>query len=107
MARNFIVTVVVAGRGARRHNRAMRMWSMRMWSAAILLLWSARTLAAAKNLEVYAIDVEGGQATLFVSPSGDSMLVDTGWGGFNSRDALRIGAAGKLAGDRSEEHTSE
>jgi competence protein ComEC len=71
-------------------------------SAGVVLLWSAlwypMPLPAAKNLEIYAIDVEGGQATLFVSPSGDSMLVDTGWGGFNSRDALRIVAAAKMAG---------
>ena len=45
-------------------------------------------LPAAKNLEVYFIDVEGGQATLFVSPSGESMLVDTGWAGFNSGHGL-------------------
>jgi beta-lactamase superfamily II metal-dependent hydrolase len=49
-------------------------------------------------MEVYFIDVEGGQATLFVSPSGESMLVDTGWAGFNNRDALRIAAAAKHAG---------
>jgi beta-lactamase superfamily II metal-dependent hydrolase len=55
-------------------------------------------LSAAKNLEIYSIDVEGGQATLFVSPSGESMLVDTGWGGFNRRDADRIVAAAKHAG---------
>jgi beta-lactamase superfamily II metal-dependent hydrolase len=43
------------------------------------------------------VDVEGGQATLFVSPSGESMLVDAGWpeGG---RDAERIVAAARLAG---------
>ena len=64
----------------------------------MVLLWSAMMLPAAKNLEIYSIDVEGGQATLFVSPSGESMLVDTGWGGHNSRDALRIVAAAKLAG---------
>ena len=45
----------------------------------MVLLWSAMLLPAAKNLEIYSIDVEGGQATLFVSPSGESMLVDTGW----------------------------
>jgi len=43
-----------------------------------------------KPLEIYFIDVEGGQATLVVSPSGQSMLVDTGWPGFNGRDADRI-----------------
>ena len=55
-------------------------------------------LPAAKNLEIYFIDVEGGQATLFVAPSGQSMLVDTGWSGHNSRDADRIAAAAKHAG---------
>ena len=39
------------------------------------------------------IDVEGGQATLVVSPTGESMLVDAGWAGFEGRDATRIPAA--------------
>jgi len=34
-----------------------------------------------KPLDIYFIDTEGGQATLFVSPSGQSMLVDTGFPG--------------------------
>jgi beta-lactamase superfamily II metal-dependent hydrolase len=55
-------------------------------------------LPAARNLEIYAIDVEGGQATLIVSPSGESMLVDTGWGAHNKRDAERVAAAAKAAG---------
>ncbi|MGA8089209.1 MAG: MBL fold metallo-hydrolase [Terracidiphilus sp.] len=50
------------------------------------------------DLYIYAIDVEGGQATLIVSPSGHSMLVDTGWGDNNGRDAVRIIAAMKDAG---------
>lgn len=54
--------------------------------------------AAAANLEVYFIDVEGGQATLLVAPSGQSMLVDAGWPGNNGRDAGRIAAAARLAG---------
>jgi len=67
----------------------------------ILLLLFSRALAsetATANLQVYSIDVEGGQATLLVSPSGQSMLVDTGWPGFEGRDAERIQAAMKLAG---------
>jgi competence protein ComEC len=63
-----------------------------------LLLACAATLSAARNLEIFSIDVEGGQATLFISPSGESMLVDTGWAGFNHRDAGRIAAAAKLGG---------
>jgi len=47
---------------------------------------------------IYSIDVEGGQATLIVAPSGASMLVDTGWPGSNGRDAERIQAAMKDAG---------
>src|ERR1700756_9005 len=34
-----------------------------------------------KTLDIYFLDTEGGQATLFVSPSGQSMLVDTGFPG--------------------------
>jgi competence protein ComEC len=34
-----------------------------------------------KPLDIYFLDTEGGQATLFVSPSGQSMLVDTGFAG--------------------------
>ena len=49
-------------------------------------------------LEIYVIDVEGGEATLFVGPSGDSLLVDTGWPGFDGRDADRIAAAARDAG---------
>ncbi len=64
----------------------------------LLLLACATALPAAKNLEVYFIDVEGGQSTLFVSPSGETMLMDTGYGGFNGRDPGRILAAAKAAG---------
>ncbi|MCU1261604.1 MAG: beta-lactamase domain protein [Bryobacterales bacterium] len=65
---------------------------------AFLAFLCAFPAAAAKPLDVYFVDVEGGQATLFVSPSGQSMLVDTGWAGFNNRDADRIAAVAKLAG---------
>ena len=50
------------------------------------------------DLLIYAIDVEGGQATLLVSPSGSSLLVDTGWPGNSGRDTQRIQAAMKDAG---------
>ena len=49
-------------------------------------------------LEIYVIDVEGGEATLFVAPSGESMLVDTGWPGLDRRDAERIASAAEQAG---------
>lgn len=50
------------------------------------------------KLLIYSIDVEGGQSTLIVSPTGASLLVDTGWGDNNGRDAERIQAAMKDAG---------
>ncbi len=52
----------------------------------------------ASELTVYVIDVEGGAATLFVSPTGESLLVDTGWPGLDGRDADRIAAAARDAG---------
>lgn len=47
-------------------------------------------LLGAKPLEIYFIDVEGGQSTLIVSPSGQSLLIDAGWRGFEGRDSERI-----------------
>src|SRR3569623_240013 len=47
----------------------------------------AQSSASRHNgLLIYSIDVEGGQATLLVAPSGASMLVDTGWPGSGGRD---------------------
>jgi competence protein ComEC len=53
----------------------------------------------AKPLEMYVVDVEGGNATLFVTPSGETVLIDTGNGGAAAaRDAARIVEAAKDAG---------
>jgi competence protein ComEC len=54
--------------------------------------------AAGGKIRVYFIDVEGGQSTLFVTPAGKSLLIDTGWPDNNFRDADRIVAAAKNAG---------
>src|SRR6266403_877888 len=59
---------------------------------------AAAAPGAQKALQIYFIDVEGGQATLFVTPDGKSLLIDTGWPGNNGRDANRIAAAAKDAG---------
>ncbi len=53
--------------------------------------------ALARPLEIYFIDVEGGQATLVVSPSGQSLLIDAGFSNFSGRDADRIAVAAKAA----------
>jgi competence protein ComEC len=57
--------------------------------------WASET---SKPLQIYFIDVEGGQATLVVSPLGESLLIDTGWPGYEGRDADRIVAAAHQAG---------
>ena len=55
-------------------------------AALLLATLTAPRAQAQKPLDIYFIDVEGGQATLFVTPSGESMLIDTGYPGFDDRD---------------------
>lgn len=52
----------------------------------------------APTLDIYHVDVEGGAATLIVTPARESLLVDAGWPGNEDRDARRITAAMKTAG---------
>ena len=52
------------------------------------------------KLRILFADVEGGQATLWVTPGGRSLLVDTGWPGNGGRDADRIAALAHRAGLR-------
>src|SRR6201994_4591311 len=66
--------------------------------AATLMATQATAWAAKRDLRVYFIDVEGGQSTLFVTPTGQSLLIDTGWPDNDGRDADRIIAATKAAG---------
>ena len=63
-----------------------------------LVLTAAAPALFAQVLHIYAIDVEGGKATLYVSPSGESMLVDTGYAGNGGRDVDRILSAAAAAG---------
>ncbi len=64
---------------------------------------------ATKSLQIYFIDVEGGQSTLIVTPRGESFLIDAGFPGdgtfaskpgspANARDPQRILAAARDAG---------
>jgi beta-lactamase superfamily II metal-dependent hydrolase len=62
-------------------------------------------LAASKTLDIYFIDTEGGQATLLVSPSGETFMIDVGFAGLDTpnpdkdvgRDAARIADVAKMA----------
>src|SRR5437868_3805419 len=77
----------------------------------LLLVFSLAAFAGAqtrtsKTLDIYVVDVEGGNATLFVTPSGESLLIDTGNLGpvAAPRDAGRIRAAMKDAGVQQIDH---
>jgi beta-lactamase superfamily II metal-dependent hydrolase len=66
---------------------------------AALALPAGLAAQTRSTLDIYVIDVEGGNATLFVAPSGESLLIDTGNGGpAAARDADRIMAAAGDAG---------
>lgn len=65
---------------------------------ALALQSAFAVFAQTRTLDIYFIDVEGGQSTLVVTPSGQSLLVDAGFAGFDNRDPLRILAAMRAAG---------
>jgi beta-lactamase superfamily II metal-dependent hydrolase len=65
---------------------------------ALLHARGPQSAQAKQPLEIYFIDTEGGQATLFVSPAGESMLVDTGFAGNQGMPAAPAGASGAASG---------
>lgn len=67
---------------------------------ALPVLFAAVAMLGAQNrtLDIYWIDVEGGGATLIISPSGQSLLVDAGNPGPDDRDPKRIYAVTQMAG---------
>jgi competence protein ComEC len=78
----------------------MKRYSTAIALAVLALAAPGLTRAAPaqpRNLDFYWIDVEGGASTLIVSPSGESMLFDTGYE-VGDRDAKRIYAAAQQAG---------
>jgi beta-lactamase superfamily II metal-dependent hydrolase len=60
--------------------------------------------SARRTLDIYYVDVEGGAATLIVTPAGESVLIDAGWPGFDGRDAKRIQQAMQQAGITTIDH---
>jgi beta-lactamase superfamily II metal-dependent hydrolase len=71
---------------------------------ALLLIFCAVDIrSASRTLDIYFIDTEGGAATLIVTPSGESLLIDSGYPG--DRDAGRIAhVALDIAGLRQIDH---
>ena len=76
----------------------MRLAILSLLLGVCLLGANAEAVEASGQLKVIFVDVEGGQATLFVTPAHQSLLVDTGWPERAGRDADRIVAAAKQAG---------
>jgi competence protein ComEC len=74
-----------------------RLIAASVWLVALLLTPVGTARAQSGNLNIYWVDVEGGAATLIVSPSGESLLFDSGWE-VGDRDAKRIFAAARQAG---------
>src|SRR5215510_4503074 len=66
---------------------------------ALMLTLSISLAQIDRALQIYVVDVEGGNAVLFVTPSRESVLIDSGNSGAGAvRDAERIVAAAKDAG---------
>jgi beta-lactamase superfamily II metal-dependent hydrolase len=81
----------------------------RRFLLTLFLLSAVASSAAGQELQIYFIDVEGGQSTLIISPAHESLLIDAGFpsdGTFESRagdahrarDASRIAAIASAAG---------
>jgi competence protein ComEC len=71
-------------------------------AAVLAALGPVSAQSGSGTLDIYFIDTEGGQATLYVTPAGESVLVDTGNPG--TRDADRIMAVLGEAGVRQLDH---
>jgi competence protein ComEC len=71
---------------------------MRVLTAMLGIVFTAAMASAQPTLDIYHVDVEGGAATLIVTPARESVLVDAGWPGNDGRDVGRIQAAMKAAG---------
>ncbi len=71
---------------------------MRNIYCVVIFLVAGSLFAAQNSLQIYFVDVEGGGATLIVTPSGESLLADTGSPRPDDRDAKRIAQVAQLAG---------
>ena len=71
----------------------------------LAVMMAGAAAGASNTLDIYFIDTEGGQATLLVSPSGETFMIDVGFAGLDTpnpdkdvgRDAARIAGVAKIA----------
>jgi len=64
-----------------------------LFAALCLVSFTISSLSADESngrLDIYFIDVEGGAATLFVTPNGETLLIDSGYPDYGGRDRDRI-----------------
>src|SRR5688500_3924597 len=78
------------------------MLSRFLFVCAFAISLSAPANAQKRGLDIYFVDVEGGAATLIVTPAGESILIDNGNPG--TRDAERIYQAAQTAGLKQIDH---
>lgn len=72
---------------------------MTSWKRLFVWIASVSALYSQPELQIYLVDVEGGAATLIVTPQREAILIDTGWRREDGRDAKRIHeVATRLAG---------
>src|SRR2546422_7140126 len=72
----------------------------------VAFVFAVAAAAQTRNLEIYWIDVEGGASTLFVSPTGESLLFDTGFPGNGDRmPTMKEGLTHSRRWSRSERST--
>src|SRR5690606_14421868 len=79
-----------------KHQSRFNMRSYLIIAAVQLALVGSSAAQERQQLDIYYIDTEGGQSTLFVGPAGESLLVDTGNAG--ERDRGRIAETLRTAG---------
>src|SRR5262249_41709670 len=73
----------------------MRTWICAWFLSALAVIGggtrgAAPAAGSGRPLEINFIDVMGGAATLVVTPDRESILIDSGWPGYQDRDPRRI-----------------
>ena len=96
-----VVELRSVSKAAAREDKMRKTWLFPIAVALLMLIATARAqnpqAQEHKSLDVYYIDTEGGKSVLFVSPTGETLLYDTGTGGDANRDLDRILAVIKAA----------
>src|SRR5664279_3461226 len=80
----------------------MRLILTSLFAVSLFAVGAAAQATPGKTLDIYYIDTEGGLAALYVAPSGESLLIDTGNPG--GRDTDRIMEVVNAAGVKQIDH---